>query len=153
MDQPINNKIIEINERKFKLNKLDAKTGSYMLFKVTSILKPIVKNMKLDDIEDFSLDKLNLGDVIDALCSLSEKDFRYIQDNCLSVVEELLPAGSAKIIDKNGNFGVLDIEFNTGLLMTLTVHSLVFNVIGFFEGSPLASMLKGLNISQLNLQM
>lgn len=153
MDQPINDKIIEIKERKFKLNKMDARTGSYMLFKVTGILGPMFKKMSLEDLENLTLDKLNIGDIIDSLCSLSEKDFKYIQDNCLKVVEEILPAGPAKILDKNGSFGVLDIEFDTGLIMALTVQSLVFNVMGFFAGSPLTSMMKGLNIFQQDLQM
>lgn len=153
MEPSLNYKDIEISERKFRLNKMDAQTGSFMLFKVIGIIKPIFKNMKVEDLEDFTADKLNIADVIEALCSLSEKDFRYIQENCLKIVEEILPAGPTRVLDKYGNYGVLNIEFNTGLIMALTVHSLIFNVQGFFEGIPLASMLKGLNIFQLNLQM
>lgn len=36
-------KDIEINERKFRLNKMDARTGSYMLFNLMKILGPILK--------------------------------------------------------------------------------------------------------------
>lgn len=153
MEPSLNYKDIEISERKFRLNKMDAQTGSYMLFKVMGIIGPIFKRMKVEDLENFTADKLNIADVIEALCSLSEKDFRYIQENCLKIVEEILPAGPARILDKYGNYGVLNIEFNTGLIMALTVHSLIFNVQGFFGGIPLASMLKGLNIFQQNLQM
>lgn len=153
MNKSVNFKDIEVNERNFRINKMDARTGSFMLFKVIGILSPILKNKTKDQIEETSLDDINIGEVLAALCNISEEDFRYVQDNCLQAVEEILPAGPARVFDKYGNYGVLDIECNTGLVMTLTVHSLIFNVIGFFEGSPLASVMKKFNISQLNLQM
>ena len=153
MEMPILNKEIEINGRKFRLNKMDARTGSYMLFKLIKILTPIYKNIKIDNIEELNLDDINLTELMSSIFDLPEEEFRYIQDNCLRVVEEILPAGPAKVFDKYGNYGVLDIEFNTGLLMDLTIQSLIFNVQGFFEGSPLSSIVKGLNISQPNLQM
>ncbi|MBE1304568.1 hypothetical protein G4W71_11100 [Clostridium botulinum] len=146
-------KDIEINERKFRLNKMDARTGSYMLFNLMKILGPIFKNIKVDNIEDISLDDINLTDLVSSIFNLPENEFRYIQDNCLKVVEELLPAGPAKILDKYGNFGVMDIEFNTGLLMNLTIQSLVFNVKGFFEESPLTSIMEKLTTSLQNLKM
>ncbi|OPD28811.1 hypothetical protein AL713_17480 [Clostridium botulinum] len=146
-------KDIEINERKFRLNKMDARTGSYMLFNLMKILGPIFKNIKVDNIEDISLDDINLTDLVSSIFNLPEDEFRYIQDNCLKVVEELLPAGPAKVLDKHGNFGVMDIEFNTGLLMNLTIQSLVFNVKGFFEESPLTSIMEKLTTSLQNLKM
>ncbi|EGT5649326.1 phage tail assembly chaperone [Clostridium botulinum] len=146
-------KDIEINERKFRLNKMDARTGSYMLFNLMKILGPIFKNIKVDNIEDISLDDINLTDLVSSIFNLPEDEFRYIQDNCLKVVEELLPAGPAKILDKYENFGVMDIEFNTGLLMNLTIQSLVFNVKGFFEESPLTSIMEKLTTSLQNLKM
>ena len=153
MEQPILYKDIEINDRRFRLNKMDARTGSYMLFKLVKILTPIFKNLKIDNLDDINLDDLNLTDLMSSIFDLPENEFRYIQDNCLRVIEELLPAGPARVLDKHGNYGVLDIEFNTGLLMNLTIQSLIFNVAGFFEGSPLSSIIKGLNISQLNSLM
>lgn len=145
-----NFKDIEINGRSFRLNKLDARTGSYMLFKLTKILTPILKNVKADNLKDFDIDKINLTELAGSLFELPEEEFRYIQDNCLQRVEEILPAGGAQVLNKHGIFGVGDIEFDTALVMNLTIQSLVFNVSGFFEDSPLASMLKGLNISQQN---
>lgn len=149
MEQQISYKDIEVKERKFRLNKMDARTGSYMLFKLMKILTPIFKNIKLDDNKEFNLDDINLTELISSIFDLPENEFRYIQDNCLQVAEEVLPAGPAKVLDKYGNYGVMNIEFDTGLLMVLTVHSLIFNVSGFFGESPLTSILKGLDISQL----
>lgn len=153
MEMPILYKDIEVNERKFRLNKMDARTGSFMLFKLVKILTPIFKDVKVDNIEDLNLDDINLMDLMSSIFNLPEKEFRYIQDNCLKVVEEILPAGPAQVLDKYGNFGVMNIEFDTGLAMNLTVQSLIFNVSGFFEESPLTSLVRGLNISQLNTLM
>ncbi|MBY6877904.1 hypothetical protein HYH51_14310 [Clostridium botulinum] len=144
---------IQINERKFRLNKMDARTGSYMLFKLMKILGPIFKNIKIDNIEDISLDDINLTDLMSSVFNLPENEFRYIQDNCLRAVEEILPAGPARIIDKYGSFGVLNIEFDTALLMNLTIQSLIFNVKGFFAGSPLTSITEKLTTSLQNLKM
>lgn len=147
-----NYKDIEINERTFRLNKMDARTGSYMLFKLMKILTPIVKNIK-EDSEEMKLSDLNLTEIANSLFDLEEKEFRYIQDNALKVVQEILPGGQPFVLNKYGEFEALNVEFDTGLVMNLTVQSLYFNIKGFFKGSPLESMLKGLNISQLNSEM
>lgn len=152
MNIPEDYKDIEINERTFRLNKMDARTGSYMLFKLTKILIPIFKNIK-EDSEEMKLGDLNLTEIANSLFDLEEKEFRYIQDNALKVVKEILPGGQPAILNKHGEFEALNVEFDTGLVMNLTVQSLYFNIKGFFKGSPLESMLKGLNISQLNLKM
>ncbi|MBY6965327.1 phage tail assembly chaperone [Clostridium botulinum] len=146
-------KDIEINERKFRLNKMDARTGSFMLFKLMKILTPIFKNIKVDNTEDISLDDINLTDLMSSIFDLQEDEFRYIQDNCLRVVEEILPAGPAKVLDKYGNFGIMNIELDTSLLTNLTIQSLVFNVKGFFDGSPLTSITQKLTTSLQNLKM
>lgn len=147
-----NFKNIEVDGRTFRLNKMNAKTGSYMLFKLMKMLTPILKNIK-DDAKEVDLTDLNLTEIASSLFDLEEKEFRYIQDNSLQVVQEILPGGQPFILNKYGEFEALNVEFDTGLIMNLTVQSLVFNVTGFFKGSPLESMLKGLNISKLNLEM
>ncbi|MFV3013559.1 phage tail assembly chaperone [Clostridium botulinum] len=156
MEIPVSHEEIEINGRKFRLNKLDARTGSYMLFKLTKIITPILKGLNIeniDDIDDIKISDLNFTELASSIFDLPEKEFRYIQDNCLRVVEEILPAGPAKVIDKYGKFGVMDIEFDTALLMNLTIQSLVFNVKGFFAGSPLTSIMEKLITSLQNSKM
>lgn len=153
MTIPVLYKDIEVNERNFRLNKMDARTGSYMLFKMVKILAPIVKNVDMKSLENFDIDSLNLTDLLSSIFDLPEDEFRYIQDNCLKTVKEMLPIGLTDVIDKDGNFGVSDIEFDVALLMNLTVQSLMFNVSGFFEGNLLSSTLKGLNLSQQSSKM
>ncbi|MHB8084056.1 phage tail assembly chaperone [Clostridium botulinum] len=153
MNQPELYKDIEIRERNFRLNKVDARTGSYMLVKLTKIIAPLIQTIDLEDLDNLNLNDINLTELMSPLLELPEKEFRYIQDNCLRVVEEILPGDTIKIIDKYGTFQALNIEFDTFLVMNLTVQSLIFNVKGFFDESVLNTIMKKLNISQQNLKM
>ncbi|MBY6798104.1 hypothetical protein HYH85_17990 [Clostridium botulinum] len=153
MNQPELYKDIEIRERNFRLNKMDARTGSYMLVKLTKIIAPLIQTIDLEDLDNLNLNDINLTELMGPLLELPEEEFRYIQDNCLRVVEEILPGDTIKIIDKYGTFQALNIEFDTFLVMNLTVQSLIFNVKGFFDESVLNTIMKKLNISQQNLKM
>lgn len=153
MNQPELYKDIEIRERNFRLNKMDARTGSYMLVKLTKIIAPLIQTIDLEDLDNLNLNDINLTELMGPLLELPEDEFRYIQDNCLRVVEEILPGDTIKIIDKYGTFQALNIEFDTFLVMNLTVQSLIFNVKGFFDESVLNTIMKKLNISQQNLKM
>lgn len=157
MSIPIENtKSIEVNGRTFILKKMDARTGSYMLFKLMKLLPPILEHLDLDKLTDdnFSikdLNNINLTEALEPIFDLPEKEFRYIQDNCLKVVDELLNAGPQAVIQKNGEWGIGGIEYDMGLVMNLTIQSLIFNIMGFFEGMPFNSMMKNLNLSQPNM--
>lgn len=151
----VNFKNIEINGRTFILKKMDARTGSYMLFKLMKLLPPILEGINFEklDLDNLDLGKLNLTRMLNPIFELPEDEFRYIQDNCLKVVDEMLGAGSQPVLNRNGEWGVLNIENDMGLVMNLTIQSLVFNLQGFFEGSPLSSLMTSLNLPQQNLKM
>lgn len=150
-----NYKDIELNERKFRLNKLNARTGTFMLLKITKILPPILENLDFDklDTENLNLKDLNLTKVLSPIFDMDEKEFTYIQDNCLKTVEELLPAGPQPILNDNGQWGVINIEFDMALVMNLTLQSLWFNLQGFFKGMPFSSIMNKLNLSQQNMKI
>lgn len=136
-------KTIDIDGRKFILCKFNAKSGSYILFKLMGILAPIFKDIKeIKDTED-----INLTELATSLFSLPETEFRYIQDNCLMSVKETLQSGPVQILNEFGTWGVEDIEFDTQLVLDLTLKTLVFNIAPFFKGSQLSSMTKGLTSS------
>lgn len=149
MDIPETYKDIEINGRTFRLNKMDARTGSYMLFKLTKIITPIIGKIDISK-EEINLTDLNLEELANSLFDLPEKEFRYIQDNALKVVQEILPGGKPYILNKYGEFEALNVEFDIPLVMNLTIQSIIFNVKGFFSGSLLESLTQKLNISQQN---
>lgn len=143
-------KDVEIGGRTFRIKKFDALTGSFMLIKITGMLAPLFKNMdigKLKDVKDVSEvspDAFDISGIMAEIGNLSEQDFKYVQEKCLRVCSEVLPAGLSPVLNPNGSFGVIGIEEDTMTVLALTVHTLIFNVKGFFSGSPLASMLGGL---------
>lgn len=134
-------KEVEIKGRKFSIRKFDARTGSFMLIKVAGLLAPMFKSIAKDvKVEDFKMSDVDISGALSVLSTLSEKDFRYIQEKCLQVCYELLPAGPTKVLNDNGSFGVIGLEEDTMSVMSLTVHALIYNVSGFFSESPLGSM-------------
>lgn len=150
-----NYKDIEVNGRKFRLNKLNARTGTYMLLKITKILPTILESLDFDklDSDDLNFKDLNLTKVLSPIFDLSEEEFNYIQDNCLKTVEELLPAGPQPVLNNNGQWGVSNIEFDMALVINLTVQSLWFNLQGFFAGMPFSSIMSKLNSYQPNMKI
>ena len=151
MKQPTENyKDVEITGRTFRIKKFDARTGSFMLLKITGLLAPLFKNVELNklkdvkEVSDVNLDAFNISGIMSQLGGLSEDDFTYVQDKCLQVCGEMLPAGFVPILNANGTFAVQGLEEDTMTVLALTAHVLIFNVKGFFSGSPLASLVGGL---------
>lgn len=148
VNKRITYKDIKIGTRTFKLNKFDALTGSYMLFKLIGLIAPLFKNDEFKNIKDANIDDIDISEALKTLTSLPKEDFEYIQQNCLRVVNEVHPNGmlSPSVLDENNNFGIAD--YDLPLILNLTVQSLIFNVSGFFNG-PLSGLnLEGLNIFQ-----
>ncbi len=147
-------KDIDIDGRKFRLGKFDARTGSFMLFKMMGIIAPIFKNItKETKDKEFDIDDINLTELMSSIFSLPEKDFKYIQDNCLKATRELLPGNDPQILDEFGTYGAINVEFDTMLVLNLTVQTLIFNLSGFFKGNLLDSLTKRLNTFQQNSKM
>lgn len=143
-----NFKDVTISGRTFRIKKFDARTGSFMLLKVTKLLAPLFKSIsltKLSEMKDeVSPEALNISGLMEGLGDISEDDFTYIQDKCLNVCSEVLPGGLTPVLNSNGTFGAIGLEDDTATVLALTAHVLMFNVKGFFQGSPLASLVGGL---------
>lgn len=122
-------KIIELQGRKFKIEKFDALTGSYIAFVLAEKFMP----MGLDA-------KAGLTDMPKDRSLMSKQEFMDLQRDCLGVVSEILPAGARPVLNENGTWGVMDIERDTRLVILLTVHALAFNIAGFFDGEGLAEL-------------
>ena len=41
-------KVIEVNNKKYKLSKLDARTGSYVAFKLAAVIAPALKDGNIE---------------------------------------------------------------------------------------------------------
>lgn len=157
-------KTVTINNRTFLIRKFDALTGSYTMMKVGGIfaslfnrvdpkLLKVMMNKDKEENKD-STDKLSIDllkniditGIASSLLKLSEEDYLYIQNKCLQVCFESLPAGPAQVLNNNGSIGIID--FDAKLAMALTAHALTFNVTDFFGGNLLDSILGGLISTQ-----
>ncbi|MGO4496423.1 phage tail assembly chaperone [Paenibacillus sp. 2RAB27] len=154
-------KDVTILGREFRVKKFDARTGSFMLIKIAGLIAPLLGkidfkkiNAEATDPSQIDTGSFDIMGIIGELGKLSEADFAYVQEKCLRVCYELLPAGPAPVLDDRGNFGVIGLEDDTMSVMALTGHAIMVNLQGFFTGSPLGSILGGiLNTSQRTSQM
>ena len=148
-------KEVTIKDRKFVIKKFDARTGSFMLIKVTGLIAPMFKGLDLSKIQAkeegaFNLKDIDIAGIVSGLTSLTEQDFNYVHDKCLQVCLENLPAGPTQVMNANGSFGVIGLETDSATTLALVAHTLIFNVTGFFSGSPLGSVLGGFLSSKLS---
>ena len=132
-------KEVKINERTWRLGKFDARTGSKIIKKLTPVVASFLGGQKDLKVEESNIDFMG---IITAISELKDEDFDYIRDSSLKVVHELLPAGYAPVINENGSYGVMNIEYDTSLVLGLTAHALMFNVSGFLAGTRLGSIIE-----------
>lgn len=130
MEKRETHKIVEISGRKWRIEKFDAFTGSYIAYKVLGATLPMGLEEKVKG-EKPSMDKMPV---------MSKQEFFELQLDCLRVCSEVLPAGSAKVIGDNGAWGVMNVEHDTVLVLALTAHALIFNVSAFFDGEALKGL-------------
>lgn len=142
-------KEVTIKDRKFVIRKFDARTGSFMLIKVTGLIAPMLKGLDLSKIQAkeegaFNLKDIDIPSVVSGLTSLTEQDFNYVHDKCLQVCFEELPAGSMMVMNSNGSFGVIGLETDSVTTLALVAHTLMFNVTGFFGAELFSSISRGI---------
>lgn len=130
-------KIVELSGRKFKIEKFDALTGSYIAFTLFEKIMPMGLGKKLG-IDDTL--KNAPGRAL-----MTRQEFKQLQLDALSIVSEILPAGTRPVIDEAGHWGVNDIDRDTALVLMLTIHALAFNISGFFGAGGLSELKAGLS--------
>ena len=127
-------RIVEIGERRWRLGKFDALTGSYIAVKLLSRLSSIVAGVASGQIKDQAVIAMTVANEIG---SMPKDEFTEIQAESLHVVKEIIVV-SDKEVDTpvhlpDGRWGVGEIEDDALLVMTLVTHVLVFNLVGFFD--------------------
>jgi len=138
-------KDIKIGEREFRIQKFNARIGSWIAFKLFTKMLPGGMDAKLGA----SVSGLPKNRDI-----MNKEEFFELQNDCLNACFELLKAGPVPVIGLNGAFGVADLENDAMTVMLLTIHVLVFNVAGFFDGNALKELTKNLSgISLANVKM
>lgn len=131
-------------KRKFRINKFDARTGSYILYTVMSRFLPSILQLKsgAETITDMSK-VVNPEDIVSSI-AMSEEEFGKLQTEALRACEEILPAGVTPVLDTSGNFAVIGLEKEAVAVFVLTAQALVFNLSGFFGEDGLTSLLSGI---------
>lgn len=145
-------KDVEISGKRYRINKFDALTGSYFSYMVmTHILPTIMKSGKDLQLADVS------GGIATAGKTMSKEEFIAFQKDCLSVCQQVRDIGGTEgllnVLLADGTWGVPDLSHDTMTVMALTLHSIFFNVQGFFgEGgdkNPLMDSFKDLSLFNL----
>lgn len=131
-------------KRKFRINKFDARSGSYILYTVMSRFLPSILQLKsgAETITDMSK-VVNPEDIVSSI-TMSDGEFNKLQNAALQVCEEILPAGATPVVDASGNFSVIGLEKEAVAVFVLTAQALVFNLSGFFGEDGLTSLLSGI---------
>jgi hypothetical protein len=136
-------KYIELGGRKWVIGKFDALTGSYIAAKLMATALP--KGME---------QQMNMPNLPKGRSFMSREEFQELQIECLKVCYEDLPAGKAPVMGANNAWGVADIEDDMVLVISLTIHALIHNVAGFFEGNALKDLLtsfKGMKLAGVKI--
>lgn len=119
-------KDIEVGGKKYRLTKLDARTGSYIAAKLAILAAPMLAQGKAVDAASVSA----------AMPNLKREDFDELQTLLLQRVQklndvqgQLLPE---PVLKADGAFVDEELAYNVANVMNLTVQSIMFNVGDFF---------------------
>lgn len=132
-------KIVEIKGRRWRISKFDAMTGSYVSYKLLFQMLP--GNME-SSLQDQTPNAMNLPKDRPLM---GKQEFFELQKDCLAVCHELIMVGDSEQalpIFLNGQWARPELEDDVMTIMALTVHALIFNVTGFFEGDALKELIR-----------
>jgi len=137
-------KDITIGSRKFRLNKFDALTGSYIVYTLLTQILPMGLDEKVEGLA---------GQDRSSLPTMSKDSFISLMRDCLKVCSEIKMVNNivapVPIMLGDGRWAVPDLETDTVTVMLLTVQALGFNVTDFFTENALEEMKA--SFSELNL--
>lgn len=123
-------KEFDFEDRQWSIGKFDARLGAYIAFKLMSETMP------------FGLNSMAGVPASPGGKIMSRNDFFELENDCLGVCRELLPAGPTPVLDVKGNWQVQGMDTNAGTVIALMVQVLAFNLRDFFNERLLASLLE-----------
>jgi len=137
-------KDVEISNRKFRIHKFDALTGSYIVYTVMTKILPMGLGKQVEGLEDSQNKNLP---------TMTKDEFIEIQKDCLRACSEIRPEGDVvlpiPVMLADGRWGVEDIKNDAPLALILTTQVLGYNLQSFFDENTLEMFQK--SFSQLNL--
>lgn len=138
MEKRETTKVVELGGRKWQIEKFDALTGCFIAYKLLTQLV----GSGVD--EQLAAQMPGLPSLPKGRTVMGKAEFMELQRDCLSVVKELKDVGGVPapvpVLLANGGWGVEGLADNTMLVMTLTIHALVFNVSSFFDAAALKEL-------------
>jgi hypothetical protein len=149
-------KTIEVEGRRFVVTKYTAIDGfniaKLLLAKIMPAFQSFLPLLKqgfanADNLSDAIMENLSLDEIGGILAKMSESESKYVITKSLQRVEEQLKAGGAPVMDANGAYGVLDIEYDILLVLRLTCEAVLFGCSDFLDGNRLISVMKPLSSS------
>lgn len=130
------NKIVEIDQVKYRLSKLDARSASYLCMKVAAIIAPALSGGS----------SITENDMSASLSSMPRKEFDELQTMLLKTVCKLEYADGrdmpVPILNASGNFVDADLAYDIKTVLMLTVNAILFNIGSFFQDPALLQKLK-----------
>lgn len=122
-------KDVEIEGRKFRINRFDALTGSYIASLLLMQILPMGMGKQL------GLDNLTEGSL------MKKETFIELQKDCLKVCQELTNVGNVEtpmfVMLPDGRWGVEGLQDETTIVLPLAIQTLVFNLSDFFQDGAL----------------
>lgn len=122
-------KDIEVNGKKYRLTRMDARTGSYVAAKLALLCAPLLNKKG----------EINEAGLAQVLPALSRHDFDEIQTIMLKTVHQLVGAEGMEspVVKANGDFVDEDLCYDVAAVINLTVQAVFFNVGDFFAEAGL----------------
>ena len=136
-------KDVEIGNRKFRLNKFDALTGSYVIYTVLTQILPMGLGNQIE----------GLPDMTKGMSVMPKEQFVELQKDCLKACSEIIMTGNTvapiPVLMSDGRWGIDDLAQDTATVMMLTIQVLGYNVKSFFDENVLETFKD--SIAQLNM--
>jgi len=133
-----NTKTIQVEERTFLIRKMNAKCSlklaKTILAKALPAFSMFFEEKKQKQIEIVKENELFLA-IQNCLDTLEDKDLDKVIDTSLQHCSEILPAGTANVLNIDGTYGVTGVDTDVILTLRLVTEVLVFNYEGFFDVS------------------
>jgi len=156
-------KTIEIDNRKFQLLKMDARTSLKVVRLLTAKVLPMIDTilpMLIDvlnngieqgDINtDTFISAISFGKIALALDLIDDSDLDKLINFGLSHCCEVLQAGAVQVLNQNGTYGVQNVEDDLMLTLRLSIESIAWSIMDFFDGNRWTSMFAGIAMPKLN---
>lgn len=135
-------KIIELNGKRWKIGFFNPMTGNFIALKMLSKIGHVAAAIASGAVTDKTAIFM---EVSQALGSFSQTEFVTIQTEALKVCSLLVSAGETEVPNpvllNDGRWGVDDLESDALTIMALTCHALTVNLLPFFEGNRLKSIM------------